>query len=208
MVPVNDKRNDLDYTGLVLSRPSTPFFRRIQNKMVIGDAIDSVKFFLWMGRNGTFDTLKSACQDMNAGPYNTYCYFIGNSDMGFVKIGISKDPMRRIEQIRTDNPFPLALLCVVPGDEIVEKKLHRAFAPLRMGGEWFRINTALRTFMVIAGDEFIARQNWRAYSIEQEKTSQAIGRWFTALLVAALAGWTSAAIGVYTLVLYLMGAFS
>jgi T5orf172 domain len=208
MVPVNDKRNDLDSTGLVLARPSAPFFRRIQNKMVIQDAIDSVKFFWWMRKTGSWKYLEGACSDMYSKEHDSYCYFIGSTRMGFVKIGVSKDPMRRFSAIQTGNPFPLSILCIVPGDEYVEQKLQRAFAPLHMEGEWFRINTALRYFMLFSGDEYMARQNPQAYEAEKRAVQQSVIDIVGVLILIALAGWTALAIGTYTLVLYLMGVFA
>lgn len=207
MVPVNDKRDDLDSTGLVLSRPSAPFFRRIQNKMVIQDAIDSVKFFWWMRKTGAWKYLEGACDDMYSNQYESYCYFIGNTRMGFVKIGVSKDPIRRFSAIQTGNPFPLSILCVVPGDEFVEQKLQHAFAPLRMEGEWFKLNTALRYFMLLSGDEYMARQDQRAYEAEKLAVRQSVVDIALTLGVFLLLGWTAAALGIYTLVLYLMGSF-
>lgn len=69
-----------------------------------------------------------------------FVYVIQAMPRSPVKIGVAKDPLARLAQLQTGNPYPLHLLYVVPGDRWLEAELHhRANITFRtMGGtEWF-----------------------------------------------------------------------
>ena len=63
-------------------------------------------------------------------------YFIRQS--GFVKIGVSADPEKRIRELQTGNPEPLELLHTEGGGYHREAELHQRFADLWVNGEWFK----------------------------------------------------------------------
>lgn len=57
---------------------------------------------------------------------------------GFVKIGFTTDPARRLLNCRVGNPFPVEIAAMVFGDEELEAALHSRFRKLRHRDEWFR----------------------------------------------------------------------
>lgn len=65
-------------------------------------------------------------------------YVIGARPGGKVKLGWSRDLTQRLRQLQTGNPERLRILAFTPGSQVVERALHREFADLREGGEWFR----------------------------------------------------------------------
>jgi hypothetical protein len=57
---------------------------------------------------------------------------------GFIKIGFSADPKRRLRYLQTATPFDFELLGAHPGLKWHEQQLHKVFASLRHRHEWFR----------------------------------------------------------------------
>jgi hypothetical protein len=70
-------------------------------------------------------------------PDANYVYFIQSSDSGPVKIGLSRDPFKRVGALQTGNPQELFLRHVIPGDLNVERELHHRFRAARIRREWF-----------------------------------------------------------------------
>lgn len=76
-----------------------------------------------------------------------YIYIISN-DQGFVKVGVSKDPKRRLKQLQTGNEHKLELLfteefeCSRKHILRVEKLIHKELKRIttKMIGEWFKID--------------------------------------------------------------------
>lgn len=71
-------------------------------------------------------------------PY--YVYFIRAS--GFVKIGVAKNPSKRLCEIQVGNPHELSLVGSLPcasnkHARKLERFLHRSFRAHRVRGEWF-----------------------------------------------------------------------
>lgn len=67
-----------------------------------------------------------------------YVYAIREPLGGPIKIGWSKDPNRRCEDIQNACPYELRLIGAVPGSRSDEKRLHAALGNHRLHGEWFR----------------------------------------------------------------------
>jgi hypothetical protein len=64
-------------------------------------------------------------------------YFAHHPGKGLIKIGYSKDPRRRIFDLRAKHKERIELIAVMPGSRIIERFLHHKFHKLRMEGEWF-----------------------------------------------------------------------
>lgn len=62
-------------------------------------------------------------------------YIALNPLTGMIKIGRSNNPEKRMSHLITGAAVKPKLLIVIDGD--VEKQLHKTFAHLRYGGEWF-----------------------------------------------------------------------
>lgn len=79
-----------------------------------------------------------------------WVYFIRSG--GHLKIGSASDLMRRYHNLQTANPNRLSLWLAERHRTISaafdeEALLHRTFAPLRVRGEWFRIDGSLARFV-------------------------------------------------------------
>jgi hypothetical protein len=72
--------------------------------------------------------------------HGKYVYIV-ESEAGFVKIGVSSNPSRRIKELRTASPEMLELLDCAPKTrpEYVEEELHSMFSSGRKHGEWFNL---------------------------------------------------------------------
>lgn len=81
----------------------------------------------------------------------TYVYFIGNVDEGYVKIGYSNNPEKRVTGVQTGTPFVVSILAVFPGNRDTETILHDRFSHLRTRdrGEWFRIDDEIKLIVSI-----------------------------------------------------------
>lgn len=93
----------------------------------------------------------------------SFVYLIGEEDEGPIKIGVAKDPIKRLWGMRTGNPRHLLIEYVIAGDVRAEKLLHEMWEPLgirskknrnrtdtRPGTEWFAPEIRKRLFPVIA----------------------------------------------------------
>jgi hypothetical protein len=67
-----------------------------------------------------------------------------NSVTGHIKIGRSKNPKARRENIQGANSDPIELIAVYPGKADREKALHRGLRRYRLAGEWFRDSEIVR----------------------------------------------------------------
>lgn len=69
---------------------------------------------------------------------NTYVYFIQPVNGGNIKIGFSKFPFRRLEQLMDWSPERLVLLAFAPGGYDEEMRIHLMFKEHWSHKEWFR----------------------------------------------------------------------
>jgi hypothetical protein len=74
-----------------------------------------------------------------------YVYAIREVDGGRIKIGISKDPERRLKQLQTGSSSELELVAMreATGGFADEKEIHRLNESVRIHGEWFESNASL-----------------------------------------------------------------
>lgn len=72
-----------------------------------------------------------------------WTYFVGNRDLGIVKIGVTTRLKARMSSLRNSSPVPIKLFAVVFGDQVLEKYLHNHFAAARKHGEWFDLTDEL-----------------------------------------------------------------
>jgi len=74
----------------------------------------------------------------NFGPGQVY--FIACTGMSAMKIGFTRQGVaNRLLALQTGCPLPLRTFGYFPGTIDDERRLHAAFASLRMQGEWFRL---------------------------------------------------------------------
>lgn len=79
-----------------------------------------------------------------------YVYLIGNLEYGFVKIGYSNDPNKRLKSLQTGCPFDISILDVFEGGPDVEKSLHKRYRRYSTRGEWFKVEGELKDYIEMA----------------------------------------------------------
>ena len=67
----------------------------------------------------------------------------------YVKFGVSKNPLARIKELQTGNPFEIKLLLRVEYENFyqIEKQIHEYFDTKRGLGEWFLIDYDIKSFV-------------------------------------------------------------
>jgi|JFJP01.1.fsa_nt_gi predicted GIY-YIG superfamily endonuclease len=71
-----------------------------------------------------------------------YIYLIQSLEEGYYKIGVSKNPTKRLQQLQTGNSSVLKLIDTYKTEhaDIVEKALQRGYKHLHKEGEWFNLS--------------------------------------------------------------------
>lgn len=71
-----------------------------------------------------------------------HIYLIQSLEDSYYKIGVSKNPKRRVNQLQTGNSSKLKLIESYPSEyaNVIEKTLQRRYAYLRREGEWFDLS--------------------------------------------------------------------
>lgn len=112
-------------------------------------------YFYYVGGNPTADYLnskknkrsKSYLEKRLSKQEEGKIYFAGNLKYKLVKIGFSTNPFNRVKSLQTGCPFKLTLFHSYKGTEKQEKELHKQFTDLRMNGEWFKLDGALKKYL-------------------------------------------------------------
>lgn len=74
-----------------------------------------------------------------------YVYLIVDEYKMYLKIGHSKNPIKRLFNLQCNNPMILSLLYIIESEQmsILELSLLREFKPLLKRGEWFHYNDSI-----------------------------------------------------------------
>jgi hypothetical protein len=76
-----------------------------------------------------------------------FCYLafvqLPHGEIGRVKIGSSARPLHRFRTLQPLSPYELRIAAIFPGGELLERALHRHFAPARAHHEWFDLTPML-----------------------------------------------------------------
>lgn len=101
-----------------------------------------------------------------------YVYFCIEMDRDRVKIGHARDPEKRIKALQTACSEELGILGAIPSrnPRVMEQRLHRRFAHLRLSGEWFRCTEEIGDFVELYGYDLTVDgvPNQRIYSIFED----------------------------------------
>lgn len=73
-------------------------------------------------------------------------YFLQSSD-GPIKIGLTWNVNKRVDQIQISTPAELRILGVIPGEMALESEIHKKFEHLKIKGEWFKPGQDLLDFI-------------------------------------------------------------
>lgn len=85
----------------------------------------------------TIDKLLSARKSKRKAPKG-FVYFVQGQCGGAIKIGYSVNPESRLKALQTGYPDTLVMLLMIPGDESIERNIHKEFEDCRLSGEWFK----------------------------------------------------------------------
>jgi hypothetical protein len=132
-----------------------------------------------------------------------FIYFVACLPMNAVKIGYSQNPVSRVREMQTGCPAPLKLYATVPATMEEERRLHAAFMPLHIHGEWFRFEAKLhdmacylsgnadRESFLGALHDVLMQGLWNPYKTLSEDDYLATGDWepFRKELWAAFGPW-------------------
>lgn len=78
-------------------------------------------------------------------------YFITAGDV--VKIGVSRQPNKRLRQLQSSSSKKLTLAACCFGGFAMEKSLHKRFASHRLQGEWFMLTDEIKRLIDATGIE-------------------------------------------------------
>ena len=81
-----------------------------------------------------------------------FVYFILNEDSNAIKIGLAKDPTKRLKSLQTSSPAKLAIIKTMQVDGLkaaqeLEQSLHKQFGEIRLTGEWFKAGATLLEYI-------------------------------------------------------------
>lgn len=65
-------------------------------------------------------------------------YFLRDAGSGAIKIGIAREPGRRLTSLQTAHAYKLEILGTCQGGHTLERVLHMEFEADRLMGEWFK----------------------------------------------------------------------
>jgi DNA-binding XRE family transcriptional regulator len=91
-------------------------------------------------------------------------YFI-QAESGSIKIGYSRSAIQRLNSLQSSNAEKLTLIGTINGSREKEYDLHKQFAHLLIGGEWFRPDVALLEYIALHKED-VAEEG--AESVSQE----------------------------------------
>ena len=123
------------------------YAKKIENKAT-NRILSLTEVPIWEGGATLSDTINgeivgNSTQDQEINPD---IYFIQGEMTQNIKIGVSKNPERRMRSLESSEPLNL-LAIIKEGGTVKEKKLHRQFKHLRLHGEWFRPDKELLEFI-------------------------------------------------------------
>lgn len=80
-------------------------------------------------------------------------YFVKPRDAdGPIKVGHSCHPLTRLQSLNCWSPVPLEIMGQIPGDPVLERRLHAKLEPWRSHGEWFHPAPEVRATVAAAID--------------------------------------------------------
>lgn len=69
---------------------------------------------------------------------------------GRLKIGLAREPEKRLRGLQAGSPVPLTLLAKIPGSLALEAQLHKRFEKYRLHGEWFADCSRIRDYFGVS----------------------------------------------------------
>ena len=96
--------------------------------------------------------IKQARRDDKDSDGRTRVYFIQESSIGAIKIGVSRHSKKRAKELQDHSLYVITLLATVEGGYSVEHALHHLFAHAYIRGEWFHPVEELIAYIAKEGE--------------------------------------------------------
>lgn len=126
--------------------------RRVRQLIKLGELSARRVGKFWVLSRDEVASYESMSSRRSSAKKRSVVYFVERD--GFVKIGTTanlpdrlRDLGRGSSTIEGMSVGPVTLLATLPGDHLVEKRLHLRFERLRVGGEWFLPDQELNDFI-------------------------------------------------------------
>ena len=84
--------------------------------------------------------------------YKGYVYFVTEPGNELVKIGYSKNPWARLNELRRSHGEALSVVATIKTVEKSEVSVHEVLAEFRSGGEWFKKSTCINALISTISD--------------------------------------------------------
>lgn len=96
-----------------------------------------------------FPEIKNFFENMinDSSDKNTFIYFIRTVNSNMVKIGKSKNPLKRLSQLQTGNRELIYIDAMISLNDKYEKIIHKYFKKEHSGKEWFFLSDRLNDFI-------------------------------------------------------------
>src|SRR4051794_24395121 len=107
-----------------------------------------------------------------------YALICGDGEAIYIKIGISIDPLARLDGLRTACPLTpdtMATVCLVNRRQAMqaEMEIHKKLAPWRSNGEWFKFTLADKEAFNLICREILKRFEKPSWPLKWTKLSLA-----------------------------------
>lgn len=125
---------------LTIQRPRTNY----QFQMTTADTIYLIDGWGQILMREDWELLKNDIDAFYEGESPGYVYLMHAAGTKWYKIGVSKQPEVRQEQLSTKTPYEVVMISHYSDIDplVAEKEWHKAFADKRVRGEWFELSDA------------------------------------------------------------------
>lgn len=94
-------------------------------------------------------------------------YFMRSTDTGRIKIGYSKDVLRRRNEIQAAHGGAIQILLTISGGPTMEGELHQRFAAHKVFGEWFEPAAEILAFVEAELEKFKPKSESKQYVVRE-----------------------------------------
>lgn len=111
-------------------------------------------------------------------------YVVEAISLDRMKVGWTRSPIRRLQQIQLHCPVPIRLLAIIPGGRKVESIMHWQVRDLQVVSEWFELTDHIREQLVGMREKWADKWNQVAWAMEHypplhavwQETNEIIGK--------------------------------
>ncbi len=107
-------------------------------------------------------------------------YFIRSGD--YVKVGTSRFPSKRLEQLQTGNPEDTYIIAEFPEQAFKEFPLHKYLSHLHIRGEWYRYTSEIDEIISTLTQREYELSHWEEVTANIKKSNYIAGTFASKLL--------------------------